>query len=47
MIKSVTAREVFAQVPQVKKKLWGVEFWGEGHFINTVGQYSSEKVIAA
>ena len=47
MIKSVTAREVFAQVPEVKKKLWGGEFWGKGYFINTVGQYSSEQVIAA
>jgi putative transposase len=47
MIKSVTAREVFAQVPEVKKQLWGGEFWGKGYFINTVGQYSSEKVIAA
>jgi putative transposase len=47
MIKSVTAREVFARVPEVKKILWGGEFWGKGYFINTVGQHSSEKVIAA
>src|ERR1700733_11803911 len=45
-VKSVTAREVFAQVPEVKKKLWGGEFWGKGYFVNTVGQYGSEKVIA-
>jgi len=47
MIKSVTAREVFAQVPEVKKQLWGGEFWGKGYFINRVGQYGSENVIAA
>ncbi len=45
-VKSVTAREVFALVPEVKKKLWGGEFWGEGYFVNTVGQHGSEKVIA-
>ena len=45
-VKSVTAREVFTRVPEVKKKLWGGEFWGKGYFINTVGQYGSEKVIA-
>ena len=45
-VKSVTAREVFARAPEVKKKLWGGEFWGKGYFVNTVGQYGSEKVIA-
>jgi REP-associated tyrosine transposase len=45
-MKSVTAREVFAQVPDVKRKLWGGEFWGKGYFVNTVGQHGSEKVIA-
>ena len=46
-VKSVIAREVFAQAPEVKKKLWGGEFWGKGFFVNTVGQHGSEKVIAA
>jgi len=46
-VKSVIAREVFAQTPEVKKKLWGGEFWGKGYFVNTVGQHGSEKVIAA
>ncbi len=45
-VKSIIAREVFEKVPEVKKKLWGGEFWGKGYFINTVGQHSSEKVIA-
>jgi len=45
-VKSLTAREVFARAPEVKKKLWGGEFWGKGYFVNTVGQHGSEKVIA-
>ena len=45
-VKSLTAREVFAQAPEVKRKLWGGEFWGKGHFVHTVGQHGSEKVIA-
>jgi putative transposase len=45
-VKSIVAREVFEKVSEVKKKLWGGEFWGKGYFINTVGQYRSEKVIA-
>jgi REP element-mobilizing transposase RayT len=47
IVKSVVAREVFTQVPAVKQKLWGGAFWGEGYFVNTVGQHGSEKVIAA
>ena len=47
VVKSVIAREVFAKVPGVKKKLWGGEFWGNGYFANTVGQHGSESVIAA
>jgi putative transposase len=46
-VKSVIAREVFAKAPEVKDKLWGGEFWGKGYFVNTVGQHSSESVIAA
>ena len=45
-VKSLIAREVFAKAPDVKQKLWGA-FWGERCFVNTVGQHSSEKVIAA
>ena len=32
IIKSITAREIFKRVPQVKKKLWGGEFWSDGYF---------------
>jgi putative transposase len=30
VIKSITAREVFQRCPQVKKHLWGGEFWSMG-----------------
>ena len=46
-VKRVIAREVFEKVPEVKQKLWGGAFWGEGYFVNTVGQHGSEKVISA
>ena len=45
-VKSLTARQVFAQSPEVKKQLWGGEFWGKGYCITTVGQHGNEKVIA-
>ncbi|HYA32363.1 MAG TPA: IS200/IS605 family transposase [Thermodesulfovibrionales bacterium] len=45
-IKSLTAREVFRRCPQVKKKLWGGEFWSDGYFASTVGKHGSEETIA-
>jgi putative transposase len=44
-IKSITAREIFRQVPSVRKQLWGGEFWSDGYYISTVGQHASEDVI--
>lgn len=45
MIKSLTARQILQQVPSVKKKLWGGEFWTDGYFVATVGQHGTEEVI--
>ena len=45
LIKSLTAREVFARVPSVKKQLWGGEFWTDGYYVGTVGQHVTEEVI--
>ena len=44
-IKSITAREVFSKHPEVKKKLWGGEFWSDGFFVSTVGKSGNEEVI--
>ena len=45
MINSLTAREVFARLPSVKKQLWGGEFWTDGYYVGTVGQHATEEVI--
>ena len=44
-IKSITAREIFAQVPEVKKQLWGREFWTDGYYVSTVSQHGNEETI--
>ncbi len=46
IVKSITAREVFAQCPEVKKKLWGGEFWTDGFYVATVSEHGNETVIA-
>jgi len=45
MIKSITAREVFKRCPQVRKQLWGGEFWTDGYFASTVGKHGDEAKI--
>ena len=45
LIKSITGREIFKRVPDVKKQMWGETFWTSGYFINTVGQHGNENII--
>ena len=45
LLKSLTAPEIFKRCPQVKKKLWGGEFWTDGYFASTVGKHGDEHMI--
>jgi REP element-mobilizing transposase RayT len=45
IIKSISGREVLRECPDVKKKLWGGEFWSAGYFVNTVGHHGNENTI--
>ena len=45
MIKSLTAREIFKIHPEVKKILWGGEFWSGGYIANTVSKFGDEDSI--
>ncbi len=44
-IKSLTARMVFKYNPEVKKKLWGGEFWSDGYWMVTVSQNRTEESV--
>ncbi len=46
IVKSIIAREVFAKCPQVKKKLWGGEFWTDGYYVATVSEHGNEQIIS-
>ena len=46
IIKSITAREVLGRCPEVKKKLWGGNFWSSGYYVTTVSEHGNEEVIA-
>ena len=46
MIKSLTAREIFKRCPEVKKKLWGGEFWTDGYYACTFCKHGNENTIS-
>ncbi len=43
--KSLSARAVFREFPQVKRQLWGGEFWEDGYFARTVGDQVTAEMI--
>ena len=44
-LKSITARELFKALPQLKKDLWGGEFWTDGYYTATVGTGGNWAVV--
>src|SRR3989338_593865 len=38
MFKSITARELFRRFPELRKQLWGGEFWSDGYYLATVSE---------
>ena len=45
-IKGILSRKVFELHPEIKKQLWGGEFWSDGYFVSTVSKYGNEEVIS-
>ena len=43
--KSLSARRVFREFPQVKRQLWGGEFWENGYFARTVGDKVTAEMV--
>ncbi|GHV12962.1 IS200/IS605 family transposase ISDha13 [Spirochaetia bacterium] len=44
-IKGNISKQVFEAHPEVKKQLWGGEFWSDGYFVSTVSKYGNEETI--
>jgi len=45
-LKGNTARFLFKEFPDLKKKLWGGHLWNPSYFINTVGDTNEEQIKA-
>ena len=43
--KGKSAREIFRKYPEVKRELWGGQFWEDGYFARTVGDKVTKDMI--
>ena len=43
--KGKSAREIFRKYPEVKRELWGGQFWEDGYFARTVGDKITKDMI--
>ena len=45
VFKSITARELFKKRPDLKRDLWGGEFWTDGYYVATVGERTDWGIV--
>lgn len=45
LLKGISSKMVRAELPEIKKFLWGNDFWAEGYFSETVGYCSEEMIL--
>ena len=45
MMKNISGSVIFKEHPEVKKQLWGGQFWEDGYFVRTVGDKVTAEVI--
>jgi len=45
IVKSITARQLFEKFPEIKRDLWGGEFWNDGGYIGTVGEGTTADIV--
>ena len=44
-LKSISARQLFAEYPSIKKRLWRGEIWEDGYFARTVGDKLTKDTV--
>ena len=45
ILKSISARELFARFPRLRRQLWGGQFWEDGYFVRSVGDAVTAEII--
>ena len=45
LVKSITALQLFENYPELRKELWGGEFWSDGGYVASVGEGVNADII--
>ena len=45
LIKMITAKHLFSECREIKKELWGGEFWTDGYYFATVSGKGDKRII--
>jgi putative transposase len=45
ILKSISASRLFGEFPELRRQLWGGEFWEDGYFARTVGDQVTAEVV--
>jgi len=45
ILKSAAAKEIFLRYPEIKRELWGGEFWEDGYSVRTVEDKVTSETI--
>jgi putative transposase len=45
ILKRISARELFARFPRLRRQLWGGQFWEDGYFVRSVGDAVTAEII--
>jgi putative transposase len=45
ILKSISARELFARFPRLRRQLWGGQFWEDGYCVRSVGDAVTAEII--
>ncbi len=45
VIKSITARELYAEFPRLRQTHWGGKLWADGYYVGSVGEHVTSDLI--
>ena len=45
ILQSISARELFARCPRLRRQLWGGQLWEDGYFVRSVGDAVTAEII--
>ena len=45
IVKSISAKQMFKEFPEMRQQLWGGEFWGDGYYVSTVGDGVTVEIV--